>query len=300
VGAFGIVLSGCAGAGIVEDDEDAVTAELSVPTRVKVNGRIVDVESNYLPRVVQCENPGAPYESLKAQAIAARTYLTYRSDNKVLPSIRDGESDQVYTCPANSNGRFVSDDVKRAVQETARQVVTWDGKITAGFFVAGASRAAESCKRLSDPTDTEHWITYNGGQTDETSHQDSPIGYRGDYHNRGCFGQRMANCLADSTPLDHAALLRYFYGADVLIGTIDLPVLTADQIARQVAVDLEQSLCWSNTLDRPVPRGSCVQSLADRKWYQCSTGGEWKDGLLVAADGRRAGVEGRCTLEIDL
>src|SRR5262249_48912045 len=37
----------------------------------------VDVENDYLPHVVMCEHGGAPYEALKAQAVAARSYLYY-------------------------------------------------------------------------------------------------------------------------------------------------------------------------------------------------------------------------------
>jgi hypothetical protein len=40
-----LLLVGCAGAVDDAEDEDEVTAELSVPRRVRVNGVIVDVES---------------------------------------------------------------------------------------------------------------------------------------------------------------------------------------------------------------------------------------------------------------
>ena len=53
--------------------------ELEAHCSVTVNGvGKIDVEKNYLPHVVHCENGGAPFEALKAQAIAARTYLYYR------------------------------------------------------------------------------------------------------------------------------------------------------------------------------------------------------------------------------
>ncbi|MSP59966.1 MAG: hypothetical protein EXR72_06425 [Myxococcales bacterium] len=50
----------------------------------------VDTEKVYLPRVVHCENGGAPYEALKAQAIAARTYLYYKMETA--GSIADGRA----------------------------------------------------------------------------------------------------------------------------------------------------------------------------------------------------------------
>src|SRR5262245_4893033 len=37
----------------------------------------IDMEADYLPHVVQCENGGAPLEALKAQAIAARSVAYY-------------------------------------------------------------------------------------------------------------------------------------------------------------------------------------------------------------------------------
>ena len=41
---------------------------------------LVDVEQVYLPSVVSCENGGADFAALQAQAIAARSYLYYKLD----------------------------------------------------------------------------------------------------------------------------------------------------------------------------------------------------------------------------
>src|SRR5690242_6309517 len=38
----------------------------------------LDVDGQYLPQVVCCENGGAPDEALKAQAVMARSYLAYK------------------------------------------------------------------------------------------------------------------------------------------------------------------------------------------------------------------------------
>src|SRR5688500_9486650 len=44
----------------------------------KVQGRgLRDTETDYIPRVIRCENGGANLEALKAQAIAARSVLYY-------------------------------------------------------------------------------------------------------------------------------------------------------------------------------------------------------------------------------
>ena len=282
---------GCGGVIGDSTGEDSDSAGLTVPAQVRVNGKVVAVETNYLPRVVQCENPGAPFEALKAQAVAARTYLTYRADRKTIPTIEDGQSDQVYTCASNNNGKYVSADALRAVQETAGQIVMWNGKITAGFFVAGASRADVSCRSKGDPTNTEKYVTYNAGLTDTAIHQSS-IGNKGDDHNRGCFAQRLANCLADATQIEYKTLLRYFYGSDVYIGTVESPVPSAHQISVTAFADLAKAACWSNSLDRPVPLASCVQSASDKQWYACQSSGAFNITTTGAGSG--------CTEEIGL
>ncbi len=68
--AFAITILGCAQDLKQNQDSDGV----QVPVGVYVNGVYHDVESDYIPHVVQCENGGAPLESLKAQAIATSAY----------------------------------------------------------------------------------------------------------------------------------------------------------------------------------------------------------------------------------
>ena len=91
-----LCMVGCNGGDVVTepDNQGETSAALSVPARVRVHGKIVDVETNYLPRVVQCENPGAPPESMKAQAIAARTWLAHTANGRSLPTVGDGQSDR--------------------------------------------------------------------------------------------------------------------------------------------------------------------------------------------------------------
>ncbi|NJL30921.1 MAG: SpoIID/LytB domain-containing protein [Phycisphaerales bacterium] len=55
----------------------------------------VPVETDYIPNVVQAENGGASFEALKAQAVAARTYLYYKMETA--GAIYDGTKDQVYS-----------------------------------------------------------------------------------------------------------------------------------------------------------------------------------------------------------
>src|SRR5829696_1810608 len=85
--------SGCAGPPLDPEASEPVgeaSQELAAHCTVTVNGvGTIDVEKNYLPHVVHCENGGAPFEALKAQAIAARTYLYYKLASQ--SSIDDGQ-----------------------------------------------------------------------------------------------------------------------------------------------------------------------------------------------------------------
>ncbi|MBW2276323.1 MAG: hypothetical protein JRF63_02460, partial [Deltaproteobacteria bacterium] len=111
---------------------------------------IVEVESDYLPHVVACENGGADFEALKAQAVAARTFLYYKLDTS--GSIGDGQGDQVYTCD-NEPGPEHYD----AVDETSGQVVSYDDVTICSFYVAGAIPSQDDCVTL--PTDDNYSAT---------------------------------------------------------------------------------------------------------------------------------------------
>src|SRR5512135_3382876 len=102
---------------------------VQVPTGVYVNGVYHDVETDYIPHVVQCENGAAPSESLKAQAIAARTFLLSSTQGEPTPHIGDGQQWQVYGC-----GVPPSAGVYAAVQATTGMFLTYDGAVANGQF----------------------------------------------------------------------------------------------------------------------------------------------------------------------
>ena len=77
---------------------------------------IVDVETDYLPHVICCENGNADFEALKAQAVAARSYLYYKLDTS--GSIGDGTGDQVYTCSNEPQSQHYD-----AVTETSGEII---------------------------------------------------------------------------------------------------------------------------------------------------------------------------------
>ncbi|MBF8265737.1 MAG: Phage protein [Dehalococcoidia bacterium] len=173
----------------------------------------MDLESQYLPVVIASENDAAPYEALKAQAVASRSFALYkklvepRSKNF---DVCDSEADQVY-----SPKKFTDlpspnqEDIKRAVKETKDTVLKYDGKVVAAFFVSGKNIPRD---------ETYKFVTYNEGKTgDSISRAQKPIGDPGNPSNHGVMGQVQAKELAYKS-YDWQEILKYFYGSDIGIG----------------------------------------------------------------------------------
>jgi hypothetical protein len=190
---------------------DAGPAAIAPHCAAEVEGRgVIDVEHRYLPQVVACENAAGGIEALKAQAVAARSYLYYRMEKA--GSIRDGTRDQVYTCTRRPTRKH-----RRAVEATAGQFLTYGGQVVAGFFVAGARPEATCVGAGADRFDTERFVTYNRDQVGEWVEQ-TLLGFRDPHNvaNRGAMSQHGANCLAaDGWRYDE--ILRYYYGGDIEI-----------------------------------------------------------------------------------
>jgi hypothetical protein len=185
----------------------------------------VDVESDYLPHVIACENGAASLEALKAQAVAARSYLYYKAANYPGQPITDGQGDQVYTC--NNQPSAIHYE---AVAATAGEVLTYQGTQIAAFYVAGAVPTSTSCEAFAgddDYSETEHYVTYNWGRRGSGADQTS-LGWvdQGNHANRGCKSQNGAHCLSEAG-WDYEDILRYFYGMDV-----DLEVAAGECVAR--------------------------------------------------------------------
>jgi MYXO-CTERM domain-containing protein len=190
---------------------DAVNAPLpkaycSIPV---IGKGTKEMETDYLPRVVTCENGGAGFEALKAQAIAARSVAYYAMATK--GSICDGQGCQVYGC-----GATPTDKAKKAVADTAGVYLSYGGMLTYGFYVAGDPNSkAPSCQGSSGST--EKWVTYNDGLSG-TQVKQTALGYIGPPgygQNRGCMGQWAARCLENSKGKNSDAILGFFYGADI-------------------------------------------------------------------------------------
>jgi hypothetical protein len=213
-----LALAGCAIDGPADDPALGWTRlPLDAYCSITVRGvGTIDLEGDYLPHVVHCENGGADMESLKAQAVAARTYAYYKIETS--GSVADGTSDQVYSCGSPPSRAHYD-----AVAATAGEVLMYRGIVIAGFFVAGANPSnRSSCVARSgdsDPTRTERYVTYNDGLTGSAIHQTS-LGWISptNNRNRGCLSQWGSRCL-DERGTGYRGILRFYYGADIVIET---------------------------------------------------------------------------------
>ncbi len=175
-----------------------------------IGSGVVDIETDYLARVVACENGAASFEALKAQAVAARSYLYYKLDEA--GSIEDGQGDQVYTCGNPPNA-----DHMQAVVDTAGQVLTYMDVQVATFYVAGALQNPPECRGgLEDATNTELYVTYNEGLSGSDIIQ-TTLGFVSEMNwaNRGCMSQNGSDCLSEQG-LNYEDILRFYYGDDIV------------------------------------------------------------------------------------
>ena len=217
---LGMGLCGCAGEGHTWDlvPSGWQYQALIAPCNVHVVGvGEVDIELDYLPHVVMCENGNAGDEALRAQAVAARSYLYYKLE--VSGEITDGEGDQVYTCnwpPSEAH--------YQAVAETAGEFLSYENTTVAAFYVAGAIPSDGSCVANAwdnDYSSTEHFVTYNWGLSGDDLEQTS-LGWihPENYANRGCQSQNGADCLSNEG-WGYDDILSFFYGADIEIHVAD-------------------------------------------------------------------------------
>ncbi len=116
---------------------EAVKAPLAAAyCQINVTGTgVIDMESDYLPHVITCENGGANLEALKAQAIAARSVAYYYMANQ--GAVCDGQGCQVYTCGAAPSAKAY-----QAVDETSGIYLNFNNVLTYAFYVAGDPNTA--------------------------------------------------------------------------------------------------------------------------------------------------------------
>ncbi|MCP4501445.1 MAG: hypothetical protein GY822_15910 [Deltaproteobacteria bacterium] len=174
---------------------------------------ILDIESDYLPHVITCENGAADFAALQAQAVAARSYAYYKIDRG--EAIADGTSDQVYSCAASPSAAAIA-----AVSSTAGEVLRYHDTQVAAFYVAGAIPSdANSCLAAAtddDYSSTEHFVTSNWGRAGSGLLQ-TTLGWvhEENWANRGCKSQNGAHCLAEAA-WGYEDILLFYYGMDIV------------------------------------------------------------------------------------
>ena len=244
--------SGC------DDGQSFSTQQLPLTTycQVKVGSKTVEMETDYLPHVVQCENGGADFEALKVQAISARGYAYYKMGKT--GSLVDGTGDQVYSC-----GKTPTAEQIRAVHETEGQMVVYRGTTVASFFVAGSKVTGDDCKTQTTSASTQSYVTYNWGKFMDGITQSS-IGSINPsiYANRGCNSQNGAHCLAERG-WNHRDILRYFYGMDIQIHQVSGPCITTDVCTTRIAAQGETVISEFD---------GCFSRNVAKSWYQTNAG----------------------------
>ena len=207
----------------------AVSAPLpAAHCEVEVDGvGLLDLEADYLPQVIACENNGANLEALEAQAIAARSVAYYSIETS--GSICDSQGCQVFTCGIEAGPIH-----HRAVEETSGQYLSYNAILTYGFYVAGDNSVVPpDCVGNDANAATEHWVTYNEGKTGELVeqtelgfvHQPGDSGYG---QNRGCMSQWGGRCLENELGYDAEGILRVYYGDDIEVLKAEGPCVMPD------------------------------------------------------------------------
>ncbi len=110
------------------------------------NGNVIKMpQEQYITRVVCAEMPESfEVEALKAQAVAARTYLYYKMSKEKKHENADICTD--YKCCQAYTEAKNSDKINRAVYDTAGEIITYEGKPILSVFhsAAGGGRTERS------------------------------------------------------------------------------------------------------------------------------------------------------------
>lgn len=218
-----------------------MAASIQAMCNVTVEGMgSFDVETEYLPRVIACENGNAPPEALRAQAIAARTYLLHHQRSV----IQSGEHFQVFSCPSLHHTAPIPQRYLDAVDSTSGLIIGHGSTIICSFYVSGAEPSTQSCIPLDTDRDalgSEHHVTYNycrsGGDVTPSTQGSSTSPA-----NRGTMSQHGANCLA-TQGWNWQEILRFYYGDDIQIGQSQGTCITTpyDAVCGDESCDIGES-----------------------------------------------------------
>jgi hypothetical protein len=211
--AFGCAATG--GGGDDTDEGDGVKGA-GLTDSVYTEDGWMSLDDEYVPRVCTQENGAADYEALKVQAVAARTYLlrAMRDDSKLGTTAKPVGNGEFFQAYASTASQACID----ATNETRGLVGKYQGQFIIANYVAGSKVNADGSKG-NDYSSTEKWVTYNEGKTGKDV-TPTKLSYTSRTDNRGCMGQNRSDWLAKQGK-DYVTILRYFYGADLEVSSID-------------------------------------------------------------------------------
>lgn len=283
----GAVLAGCSSnIESPEEELDRVSSPLTAVCEANVKGvGMVSVEDKYLANVVHCENGGAPFEALKAQAIVARSYLYYKMETS--GSIADGTGDQVYSCGSGPTAEQI-----KAVKDTAGQVLRYKGVTVCAFFVAGGAASPPGCKGSTSAA-TEKYVTYNEGESGDAITQTS-LGFVSptNYRNRGCLSQLGSRCL-DNAGKKAEDIIHFYYGSDIVIETAVGPCVEAAMPDAGPPPDTTPPLKDTSVADTATTADTIVEDTAIEDTGKPPAIAE-DTGTFTAAADASADLEGSC------
>ena len=239
---------GCVDGPAVDADAVGTVKQALIPSGlIYTDVGYLDVEGDYIPGVVHCELGWWTYDvdALRAQAVAARTYLATRME--LSPSLGSTSN----PVPIGPSFQCWTDDTTtydhQAASSTAGVVMSYGGQTIHANYSSGvdgiysdgspyppsyygypwstwaegtAAYANGTCdiyclRSYSSYAGTQVFVTNNAGRTGssviKTVHN-SP-----DSRNRGGLGQYKAAWLGEAG-YAWQDILRYFYGADIVIG----------------------------------------------------------------------------------
>lgn len=189
---------------------------------VKVNGvnGVISLE-DYVMGVVSAEAYNSEgMEALKAQAIAARTYVIMRT-NYCKNAIRNSSADQNYT----SN---IKDTAREATESTAGLVLTYNGNMFSSQYDSFYKGRDFSCNG------TTCSVTYKKEPNHETHVVSAPVSYRNMMAGGHGYGMsQVASYNLAKEGYNYEQILKYFYSDGV-------------QIAKLTSTGQEQVQCGSN------------------------------------------------------
>lgn len=168
---------------------------------------------DYVARVCTRENGAAGFEALKAQAVAARTYVLHAMKDE--PGLGTAARPLPNSQEFQTYASVASPGCAAAAGQTRRLVMRWSGSLLIANYVAGA-RLKDDGFTGDDPTRTEKWVTYNRGRVGPRVIP-TALSRVDRADNRGCMSQNGADWMA-RRGFDFVAILRFYYGDDVWLG----------------------------------------------------------------------------------